>query len=69
MKNSLDSIFTKTVIVVILLGLLICICLFYLMMKFADDGNLIYVVLTGIGIGVVSTAISKYIRYEQIKKI
>lgn len=69
MTKSQDSIFSPKIAFIIFLGMILCAGLFYLMMKFADAGNLVYVILTALGIGFIGFFISKYIRYEQIKRI
>lgn len=69
MEKSKETLFTSQVITVLIIGFVICAFLFYEMMKFADEGSLILVMLTSISISIVAIAIVKYIKYQQIKRI
>lgn len=69
MEKTQESLFTSRVIAVLIAGFTICAFLFYEMMKFADAGNLILVILTSIAISIVAVVILKYIKHQQIKRI
>ncbi|WP_370571945.1 hypothetical protein [Methanomethylovorans sp.] len=69
MEEPQEPLFTSQVIAVLIAGFAICSFLFYEMMKFADAGNLILVILTSISISIVAVVILKYIKYQQLKKI
>ncbi len=69
MEKTKEKLFTSQVIAVLITGFAICALLFYQMMKFADEGSLILVILTSISISIVAIFIVKYIKNQQIKKI
>lgn len=69
MEKTKEKLFTSQVITVLITGFAICALLFYQMMKFADEGSLILVILTSISISIVAIFIVKYIKNQQIKKI
>jgi hypothetical protein len=53
---------------VIAAGMAVSAILFSLLMKFADEGNLVLVLLLGISIGVVAIVITKVISIQQYYK-
>lgn len=69
MEERQEPLFTSQVIGVLIAGFAICAFLFYEMMKFADAGNLILVILTSISISIVAVVVLKYIKHQQIKRI
>ncbi|OPY21063.1 MAG: hypothetical protein A4E24_00790 [Methanomethylovorans sp. PtaU1.Bin093] len=69
MEKTQEPLFTSKVIGVLIAGFAICAFLFYEMMKFADAGNLILVILTSIAISIVAIVILKFIKHQQIKRI
>lgn len=69
MERTQESLFTLKFIAVLIAGFAICALLFYWMLKFADAGNLIFVILTSIAVSIVTIVILKYIKYQQIKRI
>jgi hypothetical protein len=69
MEEPQEPLFTSQVVGVLIAGFAICAFLFYEMMKFADAGNLVLVILTSISISIVAIFILKFIKHQQMKKL
>jgi uncharacterized membrane protein len=69
MEKTNETLFTSQFIAVLITGFAICAFLFYEMMKFADEGSLILVILTSMSISIVAIIILKFVKHQQIKRI
>lgn len=69
MEEPQEPLFTSQIVGVLIAGFAICALLFYEMMKFADAGNLVLVILTSISISVVAIFVLKFIKHQQMKKL
>lgn len=67
MEKPQEPLFSSQAIVFLIAGFAISAFLFYEMMKFAEAGNLILVILTSISISIVAVVVLKYIKHLQEK--
>jgi uncharacterized membrane protein len=69
MEEPLGKIFSLPISILLLAGALMSAFLFYSMMKYAEAGNLIMVILLAIAISIVALVIGKAIKLQQLRKL
>ncbi|WP_135610063.1 hypothetical protein [Methanococcoides sp. AM1] len=61
----IEKLYRSPIAYIVLGGMLISAFLFYSMLKFADEGNAVMVILIGISIGIVAIFITKAVAYQK----
>ncbi len=65
----IEKIYKAPIIPIISIGILISAFLFYSLLNYADEGNLVMVVIIGIAIGIVAIFITRAINYQRYKNL
>jgi len=69
MKTLLQKLNNAPIVLIMIVGLALSVFLFYSMMKAAENGNVLMVILLAIAISIVSILISKVIKTYYMKSL
>ncbi|AFV23069.1 hypothetical protein Mpsy_0860 [Methanolobus psychrophilus R15] len=69
MEGPLGKIYSLPIALLLIIGALLSAFLFYSMMKYAESGSLIMVILLAIAISIVALVIGQAIKFQQFKKL
>lgn len=68
MEGPLEKIYSMPAAVLLVIGMVISVFLFYSLMKAAENGNLMLVILLAVAISIVAFVVSKAIKLQKIKE-
>jgi uncharacterized membrane protein len=69
MEGPLGKIYSLPILILLLAGALMSAFLFYSMMKYAEAGNIIMVLLLAIAISIVALVIGQAIKFQHLKEL
>ncbi|WP_406661132.1 hypothetical protein V7O66_01010 [Methanolobus sp. ZRKC3] len=69
MSLPLEKLYNMPIALLMLVGLSLSVFLFYSLMKAAESGNVLMVIILAIAISIVSIIISKAVKYHSFKKL
>ncbi len=69
MEGPIEKIYSLPIVLLFLIGAVLSAFLFYSMMKSAEAGNLLMVILLAIAISIVALVIGQAIKFQQLKKL
>jgi uncharacterized membrane protein len=69
MEGPLGKIYSLPISLLLLAGALMSAFLFYSMMKYAEAGNLIMVILLAIAVSIVAFVIGQAIKYQHLREL
>ncbi|WP_440953144.1 hypothetical protein [Methanococcoides sp. FTZ1] len=61
----IEKLYKAPIVYIMLAGILITAFLFNSMLKFADEGNVVMVILLGISIGIIAIFLTRALRYQR----
>lgn len=61
----IEKIYKTPIVYIMLAGILISAFLFNSLLKFADEGNAVMVILIGVSIGIIAIFITRAVRYQK----
>ncbi|WP_292469965.1 hypothetical protein [Methanolobus sp.] len=68
MEGLLGKIYSMPSVILLVIGMVLSVFLFYSLMKAAENGNLLMVILLAVAISIVAFVISKAIKFQKMKE-
>ncbi|MDY0385986.1 MAG: hypothetical protein RBT65_02420 [Methanolobus sp.] len=68
MEGPLEKIYNMSTVVLLAIGMILSAFLFYSLMKAAENGNLLMVILLAVAISIVAFTITKVIKLQKMKE-
>ncbi|WP_319507050.1 hypothetical protein [uncultured Methanolobus sp.] len=68
MEGPLGKIYSMPAAILLVIGMVLSAFLFYSLMKAAENGNLLMVILLAVAISIVAFVISKAIKFQKMKE-